>query len=265
MQLHFQKMHGAGNKILVVDQRVENPVTPDANVLHALRETLSDDGFDQLMWLNRSENSTAVASYRVFNYDGSEVEQCGNGVRCVAVLLATQNPQLREFVLASPAGPVQVRITGDTSASVDMGAPQFDDTTTSLRVQDADIDIGSVSMGNPHCVLAVAEVETADVAGLGPAIENHEQFPDRTNVGFMQVVDRSNIKLRVFERGVGETLACGTGACAAAALGVRRGLLDSDVVVHLPGGQLVVSWPGANASVWLSGDVKFINEGTVDL
>jgi diaminopimelate epimerase len=264
MQLQFQKMHGAGNRIIIVDQRVENPLAPDAKILHALRESSPDDKFDQLMWLNQPENPAAVASYRVFNYDGSEVEQCGNGVRCVAVFLAAQE-SLQTMSLESPAGVIDARITGATSASVNMGTPQFDAALTQLIVDGALRDVSIVSMGNPHCVLDVASVEAADVAGLGPAIEGHAQFPERINVGFMQIVNRGNINLRVFERGVGETLACGTGACAAVASGHHRGLLDDDVAVHLPGGQLVVSWRGDNASLWLSGEVKFLSQGTVNL
>jgi diaminopimelate epimerase len=165
----------------------------------------------------------------------------------------------------SPAGPVRARVGDSSSASINMGPPAFDDSCSSLEVNGVHLAVSLVSMGNPHCVLDVDDVQTADVERLGPAIESHELFPLRTNVGFMQIVDRNNIKLRVFERGVGETLACGTGACAAAALGMRRGQLDDKVNVHLPGGQLVVSWPGADASVWLTGDVEFISEGTIDL
>jgi diaminopimelate epimerase len=265
MQLHFQKMLGAGNKILIVDQRVADPIAPDENILEALRAASASEGFDQLMWLNRPKDPAAEAAYRVFNYDGSEVEQCGNGARCVAVLLASQDSNLQAFSLESPAGSIRASVSDSNRASVDMGPPEFDDTVTSLTVNGNELDVGVVSMGNPHCVLDVADVESADVAGLGPAIESHELFPNRSNVGFVQVVDRGNIKLRVFERGVGETLACGTGACAAVALGVRRGQLDEEVTVHLPGGQLVVSWRGMDASIWLSGNVEFISEGTIDL
>jgi diaminopimelate epimerase len=265
MQLHFQKMQGAGNKIVVVDQRSGGHTKPDEHVLQVLREALSEERFDQLMWLEPAQDSASVASYRVFNYDGSEVEQCGNGVRCVAVLLATQDPRLHEFSLESPAGVVEARINSEKSASVNMGTPSFDDAFSQLQVGGQLIDVDIVSMGNPHCVLDVPDVRKADVNDLGATIEGHERFPDRINVGFMHIVDRNNIDLRVFERGVGETAACGTGACAAAASGIRRGLLDNEVIVSLPGGQLVVSWRGGNASCWLSGEVTFISEETVDL
>ena len=266
MQLHFQKMQGTGNQILIVDQRVADPVAPDARILEKLRRATTDERFDQLMWLNNAQDGSAEARYRVFNADGSEVEQCGNGVRCVAALLAAQNGDLpAEFMLESPAGVVKAHVTSPTHAAVDMGAPSFDDKLTQLTVDGAAIDVNLVSMGNPHCVLTVDDVHTADVAGLGAAIENHAQFPDRINVGFMQPISRSEIQLRVHERGAGETLACGTGACAAVASGIRRGLLDDEVTVHLPGGQLVVSWRGAHASIWLSGDVSYISEGMIDI
>jgi len=266
MQLQFQKMQGAGNEILIVDQRVATPVEPDATVLNELTRVTAARPFDQLMWLNLAKSPDAVASYRVFNRDGSEVEQCGNGVRCVAVLLAAWDGNLpAEFMLESPAGPVVARVLSETRAAVDMGVPSFDDHITDLSVDSRPVEVKLVSMGNPHCVLDVADVRTADVEGLGPSIERHVRFPDRINVGFMQIVDRRNIRLRVYERGAGETLACGTGACAAVATGRRRDLLDELVTVQLPGGQLVVSWRGEDASMWLSGDVKFISEGKIDL
>ena len=266
MQLQFQKMQGAGNEILIVDQRVANPVVPSSAILNELNRATAARPFDQLMWLNHPEKPDSVANYRVFNRDGSEVEQCGNGVRCVAVLLASQGIDLpAEFTLESPAGPVVARVISETRAAVDMGVPVFDDHITDVTVNDRPVEVKLVSIGNPHCVLDVDDVRTADVEGLGPAIERHVRFPDRINVGFMQIVDPRNIRLRVFERGAGETLACGTGACAAVASGRRRDLLDELVTVQLPGGQLVVSWRGENARMWLSGDVKFISEGKIDL
>jgi diaminopimelate epimerase len=266
MQLLFQKMQGAGNEILIVDQRVADPIAPDARVLNELRRATAERPFDQLMWLNHPESPDAVASYRVFNVDGSEVEQCGNGVRCVAALLRSQDGDLpAEFTLESPVGRVVARVMNDARTAVSMGVPRFDDHITDLSINDRPVEVRLVSMGNPHCVLTVDDVQTADVAGLGPAIENHVRFPGRINVGFMQIIDRRSIRLRVYERGAGETLACGTGACAAVASGRRRDLLDDVVTVQLPGGQLVVSWRGENASMWLSGDVKFISEGRIEL
>ncbi len=265
MQLEFKKMQGAGNQILIVDQRGAEPVAPSADILSALRATELGANFDQLMWLSPPQSPTAIASYRVFNYDGSEVEQCGNGVRCVAVLLARKEQHPPEFLLDSPAGSIAARVISENRAAVNMGTPQFDDDLVSLTVDGVNFDVNIVSMGNPHCVLDVSDVGTADVEGLGPAIENHELFPNRSNVGFMHIIDANNIALRVFERGAGETLACGTGACAAVASGHRRGLLDDEVAVRLPGGQLVVSWRGGVDTMWLTGDAELISEGKIDL
>lgn len=265
MQLEIQKMQGAGNQILIVDQRNDETVLPTAEVVDTVRNSELGANFDQLMWLSTAHNQSSIASYRVFNYDGSEVEQCGNGVRCVAVSLAAVHPQQSEFLLESPAGIVTARVLGANRASVSMGTPQFDETITVLDVDGEEIPVNIVSMGNPHCVLDVADVSSANVAGLGPAIEHHEQFPQRINVGFMRIVDRANVDLRVYERGAGETLACGTGACAAVASGHRRGRLDNDVCVQLPGGQLVVSWRGGVDTVWLTGDAEFISKGKINL
>jgi len=265
MQLAFQKMQGAGNQILIVDQRGANSISPTVDILKTLCDAELGPGFDQLMWLAPSQSSAAAASYRVFNNDGSEVEQCGNGVRCVAVMLAKENDQQAIFALESPAGLIEARIVAENRASVNMGTPDFDTRLTKLDVAGVTLEVTILSVGNPHCVLDVADVSTADVAALGPAIEYHEHFPQRINVGFMHILDRANIDLRVFERGAGETLACGTGACAAVASGHQRGLLDDEVSVRLPGGQLVVSWRGGTEPVWLTGDAELISEGTIDL
>jgi diaminopimelate epimerase len=276
MQTSFLKMHGAGNQIVVVDRRIDNRSPPSVDTLRRMGNPETGPGFDQLMWVGPALDSEMAASYRVFNSDGSEVEQCGNGVRCVAWMLAQDDPATRNFLLESPAGPIEARVLDDNTVAVSMGVPQFDpalvpfSAATQQDMYDLDVDgsilsVSILSMGNPHCVIEVADVATADVAGIGPAVEVHQRFPARTNVGFIRIRDRGSIDLRVHERGVGETLACGTGACAAAVAGQRRGLLDEDVTVHLPGGQLVVSWRGNAEPVWLTGDAELISEGTVDL
>ena len=265
MQLAFQKMQGAGNQILVVDQRGSVAIPPSVKILQQLRNSVIGADFDQLMWLAPPRTPEATASYRVFNSDASEVEQCGNGVRCVAVMLARQNDGQTEFLFDSPAGLIEARVIAANRASVNMGPPVFDDALSVLTVGDTELAVTVLSMGNPHCVLDVPDVHSADVAHLGPAIEHHASFPQRCNVGFMHVVDRATIDLRVFERGAGETLACGTGSCAAVASGHRRGLLDDEVTVRLPGGQLVVSWRGGSEAVWLTGDAELISEGKIDL
>jgi len=276
MRVPYTKMHGTGNKILIVDRRAENLTVPDASMLRELANEATGPGFDQLMWLAPSSDNISVAAYRVFNADGSEVEQCGNGVRCVAQYLAEKDDIAQEFILQGPAGPVAARVEADGLVTVSMGAPVFEPAlipfaaegiadTYVLLVDDEALTINAVSMGNPHAVLQVADVSTAAVSEVGPLIEHHERFAERTNVAFMQIVDRQNIRLRVHERGAGETAACGTGACAAVVSGQRLGLLDEAVSVQLPGGQVVVSWRGGEEPVWLKGEAEWINEGTLDL
>lgn len=265
MRLAIQKMHGAGNRILVVDRRNDDSIAPSADLIQGIKNTELGDGFDQLMWLGRPRTAATAASYRVFNSDGSEVEQCGNGIRCVAVWLASRSGGPGEYRFDSPSGIVEARVIDAQRASVSMGLPVFDDSLASISVADVQYPVSVVSMGNPHCVLDVADVNKAEVGRLGPAIERHPFFPQRCNVGFMQLVSRTEVKLRVFERGAGETQACGTGACAAVASGRRRGLLDEEVAVQLPGGELVVSWRGANEPVWLTGNAELIREGIIDL
>ena len=269
-------MQGAGNQIVVVDQREQNQPPPSREDIQRLGDASSGPGFDQMMWVGPADDESAVASYRVFNRDGSEVEQCGNGVRCVVRMLARGATSDREYTLQSPAGLIEAVVLENDQVSVNMGPPEFEPARIpfvadqerqryDLEVLGRSHEVSVLSMGNPHCVLQVDSIASADVDRLGPAIEEHERFPAATNVGFMCVVDRSTIELRVFERGVGETLACGTGACAAVVAGLRRGLLDEEVVVRLPGGQLVVSWHGEAEPVWLTGNAELISEGTIDL
>jgi diaminopimelate epimerase len=228
------------------------------------------------MWVGPTKSANAAASYRVFNADGSEVEQCGNGVRCVAWMLERSGNGEKSFTLDSPAGPIEATVLDDGQVAVNMGPPEFDPASIpfvadqqedrySLEVFGRSHEVSALSMGNPHCVLLVDSIAAADVDRLGPAIEEHERFPSGANVGFMCISDRTNIELRVFERGVGETLACGTGACAAVVAGQRLSLLDDEVNVQLPGGQLVVSWRGGTEPVWLTGNAELISEGTIDL
>ncbi len=276
MKVRYTKMHGTGNRILVVDQRESDASPPDSDRLKELGNDATGPGFDQLMWVTKSTDSAFAASYRIFNADGSEVEQCGNGVRCVASFLANQSGHPLEFTLQSPAGPVAARVDDDGLVAVSMGAPEFEPAAIpflaeqradsyELDVDGLSYDVSAVSMGNPHCVLLVGDVETAPVNTMGPQIETHPNFPEKANVGFMRITGRDSIDLRVFERGVGETAACGTGACAAVVAGQRLGLLDDSVNVSLPGGQLVVSWRGGSEPVWLTGNAETISEGFMDL
>jgi len=276
MQFAYLKMHGTGNRIVVVDQREQNLAPPSQDELRKLGDPRSGPGFDQLMWVGPAVDASAAASYRVFNADGSEVEQCGNGVRCIAWMLAQERGSGRTFALESPAGLIEATVLDDARVTVNMGPPEFAPARIpfvaetqadhyTLDVLGQSLEVSVLSMGNPHCVLDVTNVATADVARLGAAIERHERFPAATNVGFRHIRDRANIDLRVHERGVGETLACGTGACAAVVAGQQLGRLDTEVAVHLPGGKLVVSWRGETDPVWLTGNAELISEGIVDL
>jgi diaminopimelate epimerase len=276
MQIRYLKMQGAGNRILVVDERDGARTPPPTDTIRTLGDDATGPGFDQLMWLLPPRSTKAIASYRVFNRDGSEVEQCGNGVRCVARALVGDAGPSQELSLDGPAGRVEVRFTPGGQVSVAMGVPEFEPKKIpfiadhaanyyDLVVNGEHLEIGAVSIGNPHCVLVVENVARAEVARLGPAIEHHPRFPQRTNVGFVSIRARDLIDLRVHERGTGETLACGTGACAAIAVGRRRGELDAEVRVNLPGGQLVVSWPRDADRVWLTGNAELMSEGTIEL
>ncbi len=276
MLVPYLKMHGTGNLILVVDQRVQNLPPPDREMIRVLGDKKSGPGFDQMMWISAAHDAACVASYRAFNADGSEVEQCGNGVRCVAKYLAGKGAIGSRFELCSPAGRIAARVDTDGQVTVSMGAPQFEPAripfiadaaadTYPLDIGGNNVAISAVSMGNPHAVLQVADVNRAPIAEVGPTIEHHERFPQRSNVGFMHIRDRRTIDLRVHERGVGETAACGTGACAAVVCAQRRGLLDEAVRVHLPGGQVMVNWRGGETPVWLTGDAEMINHGTMHL
>ena len=277
-------MQGLGNDFLVFDAPAAAADSRlDASKLRALADRRTGIGFDQALMLEAPRTASSRVFYRIFNADGTEVEQCGNGARCIAALLYARAPQLgRDFAMESLGGVVHARVADDGMVSVDMGVPDFDPralpmeaadgagaaaeaSVYSLRVEGADVEIGAVSMGNPHAVLQVSDVKNAPLARFGPSIENHPRFPKRVNVGFMQIVDRGHLKLRVFERGVGETLACGTGACAAVAVGRRRGLLDAEVQVDLPGGAARVSWAGAGEHSWLTGPATTVFTGSIDI
>ncbi|MGI9223815.1 MAG: diaminopimelate epimerase [Woeseiaceae bacterium] len=276
MYIEYLIMHGAGNRIMVVDRRHSDITAPSADQLRRLGDAVTGPGFDQLMWVTPASDASLHASYRVFNADGSEVEQCGNGVRCVARLLGRDSANEHEFRFEGPAGIVEARLLPDDRVAVNMGPPELEPSKIPfiagpqsvsyvLDVDGAQYDVAVLSMGNPHCVLLVEDVNSAKVAELGARIEVHDCFPARTNVGFMAIRGRDAIDLRVHERGVGETLACGTGACAAVVAGQRLGHLDHDVTVRLPGGQLVVSWHGGAEPVWLTGNAEFTSEDTIDL
>ena len=276
MLLSFLKMHGTGNDFMIVDARGLELEPFAADAIQKLADRRRGVGFDQLLWISERRDDDTEAVYRIFNADGSEVEQCGNGARCVAWVIAHDGASDTVFRLGSPAGVVDVQILDDNLVAVCMGEPQFspaeipfvaegEATEYDIELDDSNVSAAVVSMGNPHCVIRVDDVSQAPVSDLGPRLEKHARFPERSNVGFMAVGDRNHVDLRVFERGAGETLACGTGACAAVVAGQRWGLLDSEVRVTLPGGQVVVSWHGMDSPVWLTGEVELAYEGTLDL
>jgi diaminopimelate epimerase len=278
MRIEFVKMQGLGNDFLVFDAPAPLAGAPiDAGRMRALADRHTGVGFDQALMLEAPRDSSNRVFYRVFNADGGEVEQCGNGARCVAALLYARAPERgRELVMESNGGRVHARVRPDGSVSVDMGEPDFapasipldapiESLSYSIEVAEESVELGAVSIGNPHAVLRVEDVKSAPVARLGYAIERHPRFPRGANVGFMQILGAGHIALRVFERGVGETLACGTGACAAVAVGARQGLLEPDVAVELPGGTARVSWKGPGEHAWLTGPAITVFSGVVDI
>jgi diaminopimelate epimerase len=277
MKIKFSKMHGLGNDFVVIDgmrQYVE--LTPE--MIRALGDRHTGIGFDQLLLVEPPTAPGADFRYRIFNADGGEVEQCGNGARCFVRFVHDQKlTDKTAIVVETKRGIIHPRLEANGLVTVDMGQPRFtpaeipfesetDAAEQPLSLTDgATLMIGAVSMGNPHAVTVVADVDTAPVAGQGPLIESHARFPQRVNAGFMQVIDRHNIRLRVYERGAGETLACGTGACAAVVSGIRRGLLDSPVRVQTRGGELNIAWNGAGQSVIMTGPAVTVFTGEIDL
>jgi diaminopimelate epimerase len=275
MRIDFTKMHGLGNDFIIFD--VPQGRLPDADRWRSLSHRQKGIGFDQALVLEPPRDKNTAVFYRVFNADGGEVEQCGNGARCVATLMSRRLARgPGEIAMDSPGGVVRARVLKDGWVSIDMGVPNFDPASLPfeassesyvypLQVAGTEVEIGAVSIGNPHAVLKVAAVASAPVDRLGPAIENHPRFARRTNVEFMEVVAPDHIRLRVFERGTGETLACGTGACGAVAVGRRHGLLGEKVNVDLPGGRLIIEWAGAGQHIWLTGPTETSFEGSFEI
>jgi diaminopimelate epimerase len=269
-------MHGLGNDFVVLDA-IHQSFVPTPAQARFLADRHFGVGCDQILIVEEPSRAGIDFRYRIFNADGGEVEQCGNGARCFVRFVhdhgLTDKPEIR---VETKAGIISPRLEPGGEITVNMGEPRFapaeipfdsdsDAVIQPLQVDDASFDISVVSMGNPHAVQVVADVDTAPVGKYGPLIENHPRFPRRVNAGFMQIVDRHAIKLRVYERGAGETLACGTGACAAAVAGIRRGLLDSPVRVATRGGELTIAWAGANEPVLMTGPAVRVFEGEIDL
>jgi len=286
MKLKFTKMHGAGNDFIVIDA-INQQIDVDgmsADGWQRLADRRFGIGADQILVVERPIDAGVDFRYRIFNNDGSEVEQCGNGSRAFVRFVVDKGlTRERSIRVQTMSGIINPRLEDDGNVTVDMGAPRLDpaevpfdsagldgkpegeETLWPLPVGGEATQISVVSMGNPHAVQVVHNVDTALVEQTGPLIEHHERFPKRVNAGYMQVVDRHHIRLRVHERGAGETLACGTGACAAVVAGIRRGLLDSPVRVSARGGELSIAWAGAGQPVYLSGPAVSVFEGEIEI
>ena len=274
--INFTKMHGLGNDFVVIDA-INQHVDLNAEQIRQLSDRHFGIGFDQLLLVEKPVSANTDFKYRIFNADGSEVAQCGNGARCFARFVRDkQLTDKDEIRVDTNSGQLLLHLDEDDLVTVNMGVPRHapdeipmlveeESKYYTVAVNDTERAFGAVSMGNPHAVLQVNDVKTAPVAELGSELERHPVFPERANIGFMQVVDRQHIKLRVFERGAGETLACGSGACAAVVIGIEHNLLDHDVFVELPGGELKISWSGRGEPVFMTGPAVTVFDGTLAL
>ena len=276
MQFRFAKMHGLGNDFIVVDTFSQR-YTLSSEQIQQLGDRYEGIGFDQLLLVEAPQSPDADFSYRIFNSDGQEVEHCGNGARCFALYVHRQRLTGKSKIVVETAkGKMVLYMYDAQNIKVDMGEPilqpaeipflaDAQSASYTLDNHGHTYEVGAVSMGNPHCVLIVDDAEQAPVETLGSQLREHHQFPQQANIGFMQIIDRGMIKLRVFERGVGETQACGTGACAAVVSGILRGDLDSNVLVHLRRGDLQISWQGIGHSLYMTGSANYVFDGKLRL
>jgi len=274
MLLKFTKMQGCGNDFMVIDL-VSQHVSIRPKSISKWADRNFGVGFDQFLSVEPPKSPDADFYYRIYNADGQEVEQCGNGARCVAKFVRDKKLSTKDrLMVETKGGNIELNFVGKNNIMVDMGIPvlvpehipflaEHIATHYPLEVNEKVFDVSAVSMGNPHCITIVDDVKKFPVETLGPQIENHPRFPERVNAGFMQIITRNKIKLRVYERGAGETLACGTGACAAVVAGQLRGLLDQEVLVQLPGGTLTINWLGEGQSVMMTGPCKSVFEGRI--
>jgi len=274
--INFTKMHGLGNDFVVIDT-INQHIALTSEQIRLWSDRHFGIGFDQLLLVEKAVSANADFKYRIFNADGGEVAQCGNGARCFARFVRDKKlSDKHEICVDTNSGQLLLRFDDDNLITVNMGVPRFapaqipllaeeESKFYTVLVNDTEKAFGAVSMGNPHAVIQVTDVKTAPVTELGKALESHAFFPERVNVGFMQVVDRQHIKLRVFERGAAETLACGSGACAAVVVGIEHNLLDHTVCVELPGGTLSINWPGRGEPVLMTGPAISVFEGHIAL
>ncbi len=276
MLIQFSKMHGLGNDFMVVDG-VTQKIFFSPEMIRRLADRHFGIGFDQLLLVEPPYDPEQDFHYRIFNADGSEVQQCGNGARCFARFVRLKGLTNKDRIAVSTmSGRIVLQLEHDNQVTVNMGVPEFEpakvpfraqkaEKTYLLRVAEQTVMCGVVSMGNPHCVLEVESVKTAPVETLGAELESFDRFPERVNVGFMELVSANEIRLRVFERGAGETMACGTGACAAAVVGIAQGKLRDRVKVHLPGGTLQIAWKGPGNPVFMTGPAEHVFDGEIEL
>ena len=276
MLIQFSKMHGLGNDFMVVDG-ITQKIFFSPEMIRRLADRHFGIGFDQLLLVEPPYDPEQDFHYRIFNADGSEVQQCGNGARCFARFVRLKGLTNRDRIAVSTmSGRIVLQLEHDNQVTVNMGVPEFEpakvpfraqkaEKTYLLRVAEQTVMCGVVSMGYPHCVLEVENVKTAPVETLGAELESFDRFPERVNVGFMELVSANEIRLRVFERGAGETMACGTGACAAAVVGIAQGKLWDRVKVHLPGGTLQIAWKGPGTPVFMTGPAEHVFDGEIEL
>ena len=275
MPLKFSKMHGLGNDFIVIDA-INQDFRPEPERIRAWARRNTGVGFDQLLIVEKADSDQAAFKYRIFNADGGEIEHCGNGARCFARFVHQQKlTDLKVIPVETSGGLIQLEILDDNRVRVNMGVPQFEprliplDTDEqsdqySLDIDGRTIQFSALSIGHPHIVTQVGDIELAEVGTIGALLESHAFFPRRVNVGFMQVIDRGNFRLRVFERGVGETRACGTGACAALVAGQRLDLLGQRANAYLRGGELKLEWQGGANPVMMTGETAMVFEGEID-
>ncbi|GGZ23972.1 MULTISPECIES: diaminopimelate epimerase [Shewanella] len=274
--IHFTKMHGLGNDFMVVDGVTQN-VYFSPEQIRRLADRNFGIGFDQLLLVEPPYDPDLDFHYRIFNADGSEVEQCGNGARCFARFVRNKGlTQKYKIKVSTSSGKMTLRLERDGNVTVNMGVPILDPARIPFKAKKAEKTYllptegqtflcGAVSMGNPHCVLEVEDVAATDVDFIGAQLTNHERFPKGVNVGFMQVINKGHIKLRVYERGAAETLACGSGACAAAVVGQLQGKLGNTVRVDLPGGTLTIKWDGEGKPLWMTGPAEQVYDGQIQI
>ncbi|SUC10486.1 diaminopimelate epimerase [Pasteurella canis] len=274
--MQFSKMHGLGNDFIVIDAVTQN-LYFSADTIKRLADRHRGIGFDQMLVVEPPYDPDLDFHYRIFNADGSEVAQCGNGARCFARFVILKGlTDKKEITVSTQTGKMILNVLENEKVRVNMGEPIWEpakipftankfEKNYILRTDIQTVLCGAVSMGNPHCVVQVDDILKANVEQLGPLLEKHERFPERVNAGFMQVVNRRHIKLRVYERGAGETQACGSGACAAAAVGIMQGLLDNKVQVDLPGGSLTIEWEGVGKPLFMTGEATHVYDGVIKL